>query len=45
MKEKGYILGIEIRHECPTLFVDKLVNVFVNLSVGRKPCLVVHNNL
>ena len=26
MKEKGYVLGIEIRHDRLTRFVDKLVN-------------------
>ena len=45
MKEKGYVLGIAIRYDRLTRFVDQRVNVFVNLAVGRKSCLFVYNNL
>lgn len=43
MKEKGYVLGIEIRHDRLTRF-ESLFFEFVNPAIGRKLCLVVHNN-
>jgi len=34
MKEKEYVLGIEIRHERLTRFVDKLINVSCGIAAG-----------